>query len=61
MTCSETKCRAEQKLGTIQRWYFFIKIVLPIVRKNVPVFEKNFEAVGREFAKCLRSLEQFRQ
>ena len=41
------------------------KLFWPTVRKIVPGIEKNlalkFEAEGREFAKILRSLEQFIQ
>ena len=46
----------------VRKWYFVTKIVL--WEKNVLVIEKKilkFEAEGREFAKFLRSLEQFIQ
>ena len=46
--------------GTIfieQNWYFVTKIVLTYCEKKV----LKFEAEGREFAKFLRSLEQFIQ
>ena len=45
-----------------QKWYYVTKIVLTTVRKNCSSnCEKllKFEAEGREFAKCLRLLEQF--
>ena len=48
----------------LQFWYFVTKIVLTYYeKKNVVVNEKNFwiEAEGQEFAKILRSLEQFIQ
>ena len=48
-----------------EKWYFVTKIVLSYCeKKNVLLIKKNllkFEAEGREFAKCLRSLEQFIQ
>ena len=51
-------------LKNSEKWYFVTKIVRPTVRKNCSSDrEKNlkFEAEGREFAKCLRSLKQFIQ
>ena len=48
----------------IEKWYFVTKIVLTYVRKNCssdPEKLLKFEAEGREFAKCFRSLEQFIQ
>ena len=45
-----------------QQWYFVTKIVLTYCEKNCSSDrEKNlkFEAEGQEFAKILRSLEQF--
>ena len=47
-----------------KEWYFVTKIVLTYCEKKIVlVIEKNlkFEAEGREFAKILRSLEQFIQ
>ena len=41
------------QLFFLQKWYFVTKIVL--------VIEKKLEDEGREFAKILRSLEQFIQ
>ena len=53
-------CHSEKK-----EWYFVTKIVLTYCeKKNVLEIEKKilkFEAEGREFAKNLRSLEQFVQ
>ena len=47
-----------------QKWYFFTKIVLTYCEKNCSSDREKllkFEAEGQEFAKCLRSLEQFVQ
>ena len=55
---NENSCRKKQM------WYFVIKIVLTYCEKKCSSDrEKNlkFEAEGREFAKILRSLEQFIQ
>ena len=44
------------------KWYYVTKIVLTYCEKKYSgVREKllKFDAEGREFAKCLRSLEQF--
>ena len=44
------------------KWYFIIKIVLTYCEKKTSNDQKKllkFEAEGREFAKFLRSLEQF--
>ena len=51
-------------IALFQKWYFVTKIVLTTVRKNCSRdCEKllKFEAEDREFAKILRSLEQFIQ
>ena len=45
-----------------EQWYFVSEIVLTTCEKNVLVIEKKllkFQAEGREFAKSLRSIEQF--
>ena len=45
-------------------WYFVTKIVLTTVRKKCSSDQEKllkYEAEGREFAKFLRSLEQFLQ
>ena len=45
-------------------WYFVTKIVLTYCEKNCSSNQEKllkFEAEGREFAKILRSLEQFIQ
>ena len=47
-----------------KNWYFVTKIVLICCEKNCSSdWEKllKFEAEGQEFAKCLRSVEQFIQ
>ena len=46
-----------------KKWYFVTKIVLTVRKKCFSDREKllKFQAEGREFAKCLRSLEQFIQ
>ena len=49
---------------TKKKWYLVIKIVLNYVRKNCSIDREKLlklEAEGREFAKILRSLEQFIQ
>ena len=46
------------------KWYFVIGIVLTYSEKKLSKWSKKkykFEAEGREFAKFLRSLEQFIQ
>ena len=48
----------------VHEWYFVTKIVLTYCEKNCssdPEKLLKFEAEGREFAKFLRSLEQFIQ
>ena len=49
----------------VQKWYFLIKIVLTYCEKKKrssdPEKLLKFEAEGREFAKLLRSQEQFIQ
>ena len=49
-----------------EKWYFVNKIVLTFCEKKLVFFSDRekllrFEAEGREFAKFLRSLEQFMQ
>ena len=47
-----------------KNWYFVTKIVLTYLRKNCSSDREKlwkFEAEGREFAKILRSLDQFIQ
>ena len=44
----------------LQKWYFVTKIVLTYCSSDQEKLLK-FEAEGREFAKVLRSLEQFIQ
>ena len=50
---------------TVQKWYFVTKIVLTYYEKKNCSSDREkrlkFEAEGREFAKILRSLEQFIQ
>ena len=53
-----------QTRGNLRKWYFVTKIVLTYCKKNYSSDRENFlkfEAEGREFAKVLRSLEQFVQ
>ena len=48
----------------MQKWYFVTKIVLTYYEKNCSSDREKilkFEAEAREFAKFLRSLEQFIQ
>ena len=48
----------------MEKWYFVTKIVLTYCEKNCSSDREKlwkFEAEGREFAKFLRSLEQFIQ
>ena len=48
----------------MEKWYFVTKIVLTYCGKNCSSDREKllkFEAEGREFAKNLRSLEQFIQ
>ena len=45
----------------IKKWYFATKIVLTYCEKNCSSDQKNFSAFSLEFAKFLRSLEQFIQ
>ena len=50
--------------GRIQQWYFVTKIVLTYCDKKIVLIEKKllkFETEGQEFAKFLRSVEQFLQ
>ena len=52
--------------ASFQKWYFVSKIVLTYYeKKNVLCSDQEkhlkFEVEGQEFAKCLRSLEQFIQ
>ena len=45
-----------------KKWYFVTKIVLSLCEKNCSSDQEKllkFEAEGQEFAKVLRSLEQF--
>ena len=47
-----------------EKWYFVTKIALTYCEKNWSIDREKilkFEAEGREFAKFLRSLEQFIQ
>ena len=49
---------------SVQEWYFVTKIVLTYCEKNCSSNREKllkFETEGREFAKILRSLEQFIQ
>ena len=48
---------ADKKSQLHEIWYFVSKIVLALCEKK----NLKFEAEGREFAKFLRSLEQFIQ
>ena len=53
-----------KKSGSLENWYFVTKIVLTYCEKNCSSDGEKllkFEAEGREFAKFLRSLEQFIQ
>ena len=48
----------------IKIWHFVTKLFQPTVRKNRSIDRKKllkFKAEGKEFAKFLRSLEQFIQ
>ena len=52
----------QQQTG--KKWYFVTKIVLTYCEKKLASDRENllkFQAEGREFAKILRSLEQFIQ
>ena len=52
------------KVNNFQKWYFVTKIVLTYREKKLSYGRNKllkFEAEGWEFAKCLRSLEQFIQ
>ena len=52
------------KIHEIKIWYFVTKIVLTYCEKRCPSDREKllkFEVEGREFAKILRSLEQFIQ
>ena len=51
-----------KKNSHVKKWYFVTKIVLSYCEKNCSSEREKllkFEAEGREFAKILRSLEQF--
>ena len=52
------------KIAVFKQWYFVAKIALTYCKKNCSSDREKllkFEAEGREFAKFLRSLEQFIQ
>ena len=52
----------KKKKDLVDQWYFVTKIVLTYCEKKCSSDREKvlkFEAVGREFAKVLRSLEQF--
>ena len=54
----------QKKVSWLDKWYFVTKIVLTYCKKNCSSDREKllkFEAEGREFAKILRSLEQFHQ
>ena len=54
----------QTKIGVIVNGILFPKLFWPTVRKTCSSDREkllNFEAEGREFAKCLISLEQFIQ
>ena len=55
---------AERKKKQKKKWYFVTKIVLTYCEKKLFYWSRKllkFEAEGQEFAKFLRSLEQFIQ
>ena len=56
------KCSWMKSIMLCQKWYFVTKIVLTYCEKKLFYSSRKllkFEAEGREFAKFLRSLEQF--
>ena len=47
---------------TLQKWYFLAKIILTHCEKKIVLlFEKNFEAEGREFENKFRSIHLSRE
>ena len=60
----ELFCDNSHALFAVQEWYFVTKIVVTYCEKNCSSDQEiflKFKAAGREFAKFLRSLEQFIQ
>ena len=60
----QIETRNAKILRTLKNWYFVTKIVLTYCEKNCSSDREKllkFKAEGREFAKFLRSLEQFIQ
>ena len=63
MATEQSGCKENVNLG-IRNGILLPKLFLPTVRKKCSMDQEKLfklEAEGREFAKCLRSLEQFIQ